>query len=67
MDQLDIRFPLGLLFFILGLILIVYGVLADPQIYITHSLGQNINLVWGGVFALFGAVVVWLSRRKQSR
>jgi len=67
MDQLDIRFPLGLLFLSLGCILIVYGVFADPQIYITHSLGQNINLVWGGLFTLFGAVVVWLSRRKQNR
>jgi hypothetical protein len=65
MDQLDIRLPLGLLFLSLGLILAVYGLVSDPQIYAAHSLGQNINLAWGAILAGFGAVVLWLSKRAK--
>jgi hypothetical protein len=57
-------FPRGLLFLVLGLILVVYGFAADPIIYTQHSLGQNMNLFWGVVFAAFGAVMLLLSRRK---
>lgn len=67
MDQLDIRVPLGLLLLVLGLILIVYGLLADPRIYAAHSLGQNVNVIWGTVFALSGALALWLARRDVRR
>jgi hypothetical protein len=67
MDQLDIRVPLGLLFLALGLILVVYGMLADPSIYATHSLGQNVNVIWGAVFAGTGALVLWIARRGARR
>ena len=62
--QLDIRLPMGLLFLILGVILVAYGLFSDPAIYAQHSLGQNVNLVWGVIFALFGGVMLFLSRRK---
>lgn len=65
--QLDIRLPMGLLFLLLGLILVVYGFIsADSTIYIEHSLGQNVNKVWGSIFALFGSVMLWLARRGKS-
>jgi len=64
--HLDVRVPLGLLFLLLGIILIVFGLASNPAIYAQHSLGQNVNLVWGAVFALFGAVVLLLSRRGRS-
>lgn len=54
---------MGLLFLSLGLILVFYGVVADPAIYARHSLGQNVNLTWGALFALFGATMLWLARR----
>ena len=63
--QLDIRLPMGLLFFLLGIILVVYGFVSDPAIYVQHSLGQNVNLLWGSIFALFGAAMLWLARRKK--
>ncbi len=63
MKQLDVRVPMGLLFLSLGAILTVYGVISDSSIYLNHSLGQNVNLRWGVVFALFGALMLWLSRR----
>lgn len=62
--HLDVRIPLGLLFLLLGIILVVYGLAADPIIYEQHSLGRNVNLQWGAVFAVFGALMLLLSRRK---
>jgi len=63
MQQLDVRLPMGLLFLILGLILAGYGVMADPAIYAKHSLGHNVNLTWGLIFAAFGALMLWLAKR----
>lgn len=63
--QLDIRLPMGLLFLLLGIILVTYGFVSDHAIYVQHSLGQNVNLLWGSIFALFGAAMLWLARRKQ--
>ncbi len=65
--HLDVRVPLGLLFLLLGLILIVFGLTSDPAIYVRHSLGQNVNLFWGGIFALFGAVMLIFTRLGKSR
>ena len=62
--NLDVRIPMGWLFLSLGVILLVYGVVADPAIYVKHSLGQNVNLVWGGVFSLFGVATLFLARSK---
>ena len=60
--QLDIRLPMGLLFLLLGVILVVYGLVSDPAIYATHSLGRNINVIWGVAFGVFGALMLWLVR-----
>lgn len=65
--QLDIRLPMGLLFLLLGVILVVYGFISDPAIYAAHSLGQNVNLHWGLVFAAFGTAMLWLTRRARKR
>ena len=59
---LDIRLPIGLLFSLLGIILAAYGVVADAEIY-RRSLGFNVNLVWGIVLLVFGALLLFLSRR----
>jgi hypothetical protein len=67
MNQIDIRFPLGLLFLLLGLVLIGYGLMSEPQIHAAHSSGQNVNLLWGAVFALFGAGALGLSKRAADR
>ena len=65
MNQLDVRLPMGLLFLILGLILVGYGLAADPAIYAAHSLGQNVNVTWGVIFALFGAAMLTLAARAK--
>lgn len=61
--ELDVRIPLGWLFAILGAILIAYGLISDPAIY-ARSLGENVNLHWGVVFALFGGIVLFIARKK---
>jgi uncharacterized protein YjeT (DUF2065 family) len=63
--NLDVRLPMGLLFVIIGVILLVHGFTADPAIYDTHSLGININVRWGGVILAFGAIMLYLARRKK--
>ena len=62
--HLDVRLPMGLLFLILGIVLCGYGITADPAIY-AKSLGQNVNVVWGGIFAAFGVAMLYLARRKK--
>lgn len=60
---LDIRLPLGLLFTVLGAIMVIYGALSNPAIY-HRSLGYNVNVIWGAVLLAFGLLFVSVSRRK---
>lgn len=66
---IDIKFPIGLMFTILGLILAVYGLFthADAGLY-QRSLGININL-WSGagmlVFGLLMLGLAWKSRKSK--
>ena len=59
---LDIRLPIGMIFTIFGIMLIVFGVFSDPSLY-AQSLGININLIWGVVLLLFGAIMLFLGGR----
>ena len=62
---LDIRLPIGLLFTIIGLVLAIYGVVADKAIY-ERSLGYNVNLAWGIVLLVFGLVTLYFGRKGTS-
>ncbi len=59
---IDIRLPLGILFFLLGSTLVVYGAVSDASLY-RQSLDINVNLYWGVVLLAFGALMFALSRR----
>ena len=63
--RLDIRLPIGLLFAILGALLVAYGLVSDASIY-RRSLGININLWWGLALLAFGALMLVLGRRGSS-
>jgi hypothetical protein len=65
---LDIRWPIGFIFTIYGAILVIFGLTADPQLF-EHSLGMNIDLVWGGIMLLFGLFMggLALRARRQNR
>lgn len=58
--DLDIRIPIGLLFITLGGVLAIDGLLAPHAIFERHSLGINVNLVWGLAMAAFGAALLVL-------
>ena len=58
---------MGLLFLLLGIILVIYGLAADPVIYAEHSLGQNVNVLWGAIFVGFGGVCLWLVKRAKTK
>ena len=64
--SLDLRLPIGLLFLALGALLSVYGLVSDPAIYAV-SLGINVNLWWGLVMLVFGAVMFVPALRKMRR
>ena len=60
---LDVRLPVGVMFGIMGLLLVGYGVLGDQTIY-AKSLGININTIWGSVLIVFAAALLFLSWRR---
>jgi len=60
----DLRFPLGLMFAIFGLILIGVGIFSSPDIY-HKSLDINVNLWWGLVLLIFGGVMLKLAMHKK--
>jgi len=62
--RLDIRVPIGLMFTIMGAILVLVGLFADRAID-ARSLGLNVNLWWGLVLLAVGALLLWLGWRAQ--
>jgi hypothetical protein len=63
---LDIRWPIGLMFSIVGLIMTVYGFATkgDAEMY-RRSLDININLVWGLVLLVFGGFMLAMAMRQK--
>ena len=61
---LDIRLPIGMLFSILGIMLIGFGLMSDPALYV-QSLGINVNFRWGIVLLVFGLVMLYLGARSM--
>jgi membrane protein implicated in regulation of membrane protease activity len=64
--KLDVRLPIGMMFTLLGAILVVYGLVSDRAIY-ARSLGINVNLWWGLVLLAFGAVMLAFALRSRRR
>lgn len=63
--HLDVRIPMGLLFSLLGIVLLGYGFFSDPGIYAEHSMGHNVNITWGAVFLVFGLGTLALAFRSS--
>ncbi len=57
---LDIRFPIGIMFSLIGALLVGYGAMtsSDAAMYERISLGININLIWGAVLLVFGIAML---------
>ncbi len=58
---LDIRFPIGMMFTLVGLLMAVYGVATgnNKEMY-SRSLDLNVNFWWGLALLVFGALM-WLA------
>ena len=53
---LDIRWPIGLMFTLIGLLLTGFGLVNGKE---SVSLEININLVWGLVLLVFGGLMLF--------
>jgi hypothetical protein len=65
---LDIRWRIGLMFSLVGALLVIYGVAttADTELY-RRSLDININLRWGLVVLAFGAAMLTMAWRASGK
>jgi hypothetical protein len=52
---LDIRWPIGLMFTLIGVLLVITGAVTGAD---ARSLNININLIWGIVLLVFGALML---------
>lgn len=61
---LDIRWPIGLMFTLIGAILVIFGLItnSDQEMY-KHSLGMNVNLYWGLLLLVFGGWMLSMAWR----
>jgi hypothetical protein len=61
---LDIRWPIGLMFSLLGVMLVIYGLItgSGSEIY-KRSLEINVNLYWGLLLLVFGGTMLALAWR----
>lgn len=62
---MDLRLPIGGMFVLLALALVVYGLLSpNAEAPLTKA---NVNLYWGLVMLVFGAVMLALGFRAKRR
>ena len=57
--HLDVRYPIGLLLTLYGVILAIHGLIARAMV-----LGLNVNLYWGAVMVICGFGALYLAHRK---
>ena len=55
--QLDLRYPIGLLLTLYGVILAIEGLIAGAEV-----LGLNVNLYWGAVMTVCGLVTLYFAK-----
>jgi hypothetical protein len=65
---LDIRWPIGLMFSLIGVLLVGYGLItgSNTEIY-SRSLNLNVNLYWGLLLVVFGGTMLFFAWRESSR
>jgi len=65
---LDIRWPIGLMFSLIGVILVIYGLItsSNAEVY-RRSLDLNVNLYWGLLLVVFGGAMLFFAWRDSSK
>jgi hypothetical protein len=66
--NVDLRIPMGMMFTLMGAVLMAFGLSTkgNPEIY-ARSLGINANLWCGVALLVFGLVMVIYGRRGQAK
>ena len=61
---LDIRWPIGLMFSLIGALMVLYGIGtgSNTELY-SRSLNLNVNLYWGLLLLVFGGWMLWMAWR----
>jgi len=66
--MLDIKIPIGLMFSIFGILLLIYGFITrDDAVLYQKSLSHNVNLWMGGLSLLFGGFMLLLVKKRKSQ
>lgn len=65
---LDIRWPIGLMFSLIGAMLVIYGFTtgSNAEVY-RHSLDINVNFYWGLLLLVFGGTMLALAWRGSQK
>jgi hypothetical protein len=61
--NLDVRLPIGGMFTILGVILVIFGLATGGNDMYARSLNYNVNLYWGLVLLVFGGIMLYFGWR----
>jgi hypothetical protein len=61
---LDIRWPIGIMFSLIGTLLLIEAAIAGPS---AKALGININLWWGIVLLVFGVAMLFGAARGSKK
>ena len=65
---IDIKFPIGLMFSILGMLLTFFGLFTNSdEVLYSRSLGININLWSGAGMLIFGFIMLFLVYRSRGK
>ena len=64
--MVDIRYPIGLMFTILGVLVTIFGIatISDTGLY-QKSLGINVNIFMGIIMLAFGLFMLLMALRKK--
>jgi hypothetical protein len=60
---LDIRFPIGMMFTLVGLLMTGFGLVTGGDEMYARSLGMNVNLWWGLGLLVFGGLMWFFAVR----
>jgi hypothetical protein len=61
---LDIRWPIGFMFSLIGVLLVITGLANGPS---DRALGINIDLIWGIVLLIFGGLMLFGAMRGKKQ
>ena len=66
--MLDIKIPIGLMFSIFGIVLLIYGFITRDDVALYQkSLSHNVNLWMGGLSLLFGGFMLLIVKKRKSQ